>query len=302
MGLNTGGTSGTTNTTNSGAASGQAQTAINNAGGLGAFATPSSLYQLTPAEQTFQGMGMGLDLPGQQASRALGYVQPGTPGGDMFQNYFKNFIAPVVTNNAISGGYGGASGANMEALSRAGQQAAMQGLTSFGMPMAQADQSNNQQGLGYAGLQRQSSLQDFGRIQNLIQSLLGYLPTNVAGSTTGQTQGPGLGASLLNGAGSLLGSLFNGGAGGSGGSLGASLLGSLGSGAAGLGSSALSGLQSLFGGGGVGTVDNGGLSQSNFSPDILSGNNPGSNPFGITDSGVQAMDPQMMSWLSNSGG
>src|SRR6266404_4221752 len=148
MGLNTGGTSGTTGTTTTPGAASQAGQAINAAGGLGAFATPSSLYQLTPAEQTFQGLGMGLNLPGQQASRALGYVQPGTPGGGMFQNYFKNFIAPVVTNNAISGGYGGASGANMEALSRAGQQAAMQGLTSFGMPMAQADQANNQAGLG----------------------------------------------------------------------------------------------------------------------------------------------------------
>jgi len=294
MGLNTGGSTQTGTQTTTPGASSQAINAINSAGGLGAFATPSSLYQLTPAERTFQGLGMGLNLPGSEASRALGYVAPGTPGGDMFQNYFKNFIAPVVTNNAISGGYGGASGANMEALSRAGQQAAMQGLTSFGMPMAQADQTNVGQGLGYAGLQRTSSLQDFGRIQNLIQSLLGYLPTSTTGSGTGQTQGPGLGASLLNGAGSLIGSLFNGGLAGSGGSLGASLLGSLGSGAASLGSSALNSLSSLFSG-------NPSANSTGTSPagsDWLS--SMGMQPT-ITDSGVDP-NAQMEAFLSSSAG
>ena len=173
---------------------------------------------------------MALNLPGSEASRAIGYAS-----SPIFSNYFRDFIAPSVTNSAITGGYGGASGANQEALARAGEQAAMTGLTSFGVPMAQADQTNAGQFMNYAGLQRQTSLQDFARIQNLIQSLLGYLPTNVSGATTGQTQGPGVGASLLNGAGSLLGSLFNGGLGGSGSSLGASLLGKI------------PGLSSLFG-------------------------------------------------------
>ena len=61
MGLQTGSTS-SQGTTTPGAA-GQATSALNTAGGLGGFADPSSLYQLTPAEQTFQNLGMGLSLP-----------------------------------------------------------------------------------------------------------------------------------------------------------------------------------------------------------------------------------------------
>lgn len=299
MGLNTGGSTSTT-TTNSGNQAaqnlgvGQISQAYGASGGLGNFAAPSNLYNLTPGEQAFQGMGMGMSLPGTQASRALGYVQPGTPGGDMFQNYFKNFIAPTVTNNAIAGGYGGASGANMEALSRAGQQAAMQGLTSFGMPMAQADLANNAQGLNYAGLQRTTSLQDLGRVQNLLQSLTGMLPTSVpGGTTTSQNQGPGTAASLAN----LAASALLGGTGAGGSSLLSSLLGPVasaaGSGIASGAGSLGSWLTSLSGGGGVGTVDNGGTSSSNFSPDILSGYNPGSSPYA---SYVPESDPNAMMW------
>jgi len=291
LGLTTGGSTQTQTTTPG--ASTQVQNAINAAGGLGAFATPSSLYQLTPAEQLFQGATMASALPGAQASRALSYVSPGSPAGNMFQNYFRNFIAPSVTNNAIVGGYGGASGANMEALSRAGQQAAMQGLTSFGMPMAQQDMSNLGLGLQAAGLQRQTSLQDFGRIQNLLQGLMGYLPTTVSGGAT--QQGPGTAASLLNMGGSILGSLFNGGMAGSAGSLGGQLLGSIGSGLGSLGSSAWNGLTGLFGSGSGDSSTIGSLGSS-------------SNPFAttapdvpITDSGV---DPNaMQDWnLWNSAG
>jgi hypothetical protein len=223
MGLQTGSTT-QQGTTTPGAA-GQVNSALATAGGLGGFAAPSSLYQLTPAEQTFQGMGMGLDLPGSQAARALNYVQPGSPAGDMFQKYFQDFTAPTMSNNLLKSGYVGQSGANTQALANAGQTAAMQGLTGFGMPMAAADNVNNANGLGLAGLQRQNSLQDFGRIQSLLTSLLPYL----GGSSTanGQTQGPGVGASLLNLLGGIGGSLFNGGLMGSGASLGGSLLAKL---------------------------------------------------------------------------
>jgi hypothetical protein len=279
LGLNTGGQSGsgTQSGTSTPGAAGDVRGAINAAGGLGSFATPSSLFQLTPAERTFQGLGMGLNLPGSEASRALSYANSAP-----FADYFRNFTAPTILNNAITSGYGGASGAAMEALQRGGTQAAMQGLTSFGMPMAQADQANVGQGMNYAGAQRQASLQDFGRIQQLIQSLLGYLPTSTTGSMSGNqsTQGPGAAASLLNMGGGILGSLFNGGLGGSQGSLGGQLLGGLGS----LGSSAWNGLSSLFGSGG-----STGSGQSDY---LSSMNMP------ITDSGVAQMDPMMQSWLA----
>lgn len=260
MGLNTGGSTSTQTTAPSNVAGqqlqqGQIGQAFNAAGGLGTFAAPSNLYNLTPGEQLFQNTGMAMSLPGAQANRALGYVLPGTPGGDLFQQYFRNFIAPVTTNNAIAGGYGGASGANMEALSRAGETAAMQGLTQFGMPMAQQDVANNAAGLQYAGLQRTTSIQDLARVQNLLQSLTGMLPTSVGGGTTNTTQqGPGLGASLANlGASALLGGTGMGGS---------SLLGSL----LGPSVSALgSGLANLFASSpDSGFGDTGGVSSSDF--------------------------------------
>lgn len=274
MGLQTGSTS--TQGTQTPGAAGQATNALNTAGGLGGFAAPSSLYQLTPAEQTFQGMGMGLDLPGQQASRALSYVQPGTPAGDMFQKYFQDFTLPSMQNNMLKSGYAGQSGANTQATANAGQTAAMQGLTSFGMPMAQADLTNNAQGLGYAGLQRQSSLQDFSRIQNLLTSLLPMLGGSSTSNT--QTQGPGAAASILNMLGGIGGSLFNGGLLGSSGSLGGSLLGSLG-GAIGNGaSSAYNSLASLFSGN---PATNPATAQNYYS-----GTNPDATAPLLTDSGV----------------
>lgn len=294
MGLQTGSTS--TQGTQTPGAAGQATSALNTAGGLGGFAAPSSLYQLTPAEQTFQGLGMGLDLPGSQASRALNYVQPGSPAGDMFQKYFQDFTLPSMQNTMLKSGYVGQSGANTQATANAGETAAMQGLTGFGMPMAQADIANNAQGLQYAGAQRQSSLQDFSRIQNLLTSLLPML----GGSSTSnsQTQGPGAAASILNMLGGIGGALFNGGLMGSGASIGGQLLGAAGSGLGSLGSSAYNSLASLFGGGnGVGTVNNGGSTLSNFSPDILNGYNPP-----ITDSGANAgmpsQDQQLMSLMA----
>lgn len=237
MGLNTGGSTSTTttapgNTSGQQLQQGQIGSAFNAAGGLGTFAAPSNLYNLSPGEQLFSGIGQMLSMPGAQANRALGYVMPGSPAGDMFQSYFRNFISPTVQNNAIASGYGGASGASMEALSRAGQQAAMSGLQGFGMPMAQQDMANIGTGLQLAGLQRQTQIQDLARVQNLLQSLAGMLPSTVPGGTANTTQqGPGIGASLLNlGASALLG--------GGGGSL----LRGLGS----LGSSLINGIGSLF--------------------------------------------------------
>lgn len=267
MGLNTGGST-STSTTNP-AAAGQVNAALNASGGIAPFATPSQFSTLTPGENLFQSLAMANALPGAQASRALGYVQPGTPGGDQFQSYFQNFIAPVVLNDAIRSGYGGAGGATMEALSRAGQQAAMQGLTSFGMPMAQADMSNLGTGLNAAGLQRQAYQSDMLRRQQLLQSLLGFMPTTTSGS--GTSLGPGLPASLLNLGGSILGSLFNGGMLGSAGSLGGQLLSSAGSGISGLFSSLL--------GGGAGAADFSGVPV-----DILSG---------LGDSGFSAAEPTL---------
>lgn len=241
MSLQTGSTS--TQGTSTPGAAGQANSALSTAGGLGGFAAPSSLYQLTPAEQTFQGLGMGLTLPGATEARALNYVTPGSPAGDMFQKYFQDFTAPTMANNALKSGYVGQSGATTQALANAGETAAMQGLTSFGAPMAQGDIANNATGLNLAGLQRQTSLQDFGRIQSLLTSLLPML----GGSTTSntQTQGPGAAASILNMLGGIGGALFNGGLMGSAGSVGGQLLGAAGSG---LGS-AWNGLTSLFGSG-----------------------------------------------------
>lgn len=282
MGLQTGSTS-SQGTTTPGAA-GQATSALNTAGGLGGFAAPSSLYQLTPAEQTFQNLGMGLSLPGATASRALNYVTPGSPAGNMFQKYFQDFTAPTMSNNLLKSGYVGQSGANTQALANAGETAAMQGLTSFGAPMAQGDITNNAQGLNYAGLQRQSSLQDFSRIQNLLTSLLPML----GGSTTGatQTQGPGLAASLLNLLGGVGGSLFNG---GSVGSLGAQLLGPVASGLGSLGSSAWNGLTSLFGGNPATNPDTASNFFSGTSPDAIAPLLTDSGAFaGVPDAGTQS--------------
>ncbi len=294
MGLQTGSTS-QQGTTTPGAA-GQVQGALNTAGGLGGFAAPSSLYTLTPAEQTFQNMGMGLSLPGATAARALNYVTPGSPAGDMFQKYFQDFTAPTMSNNLLKSGYVGQSGANTQALANAGENAAMQGLTSFGAPMAQGDIANNATGMGYAGLQRQSSLQDFGRIQNLLTSLLPMLGVSSTGAT--QTQGPGLAASLLNLLGGVGGSLFNGGLLGSAGSLGAQLLGSAGSGLASLGSSAWNGLSSLF----SGNPATDPATASNF----FSGTAPDAVAPLLTDSGAMAGLPsqadQLQALLADSGG
>jgi hypothetical protein len=292
MGLNTGGNT--------------SQTTVQPAAGLEALSSPNSLYNLTPAEQTFQSGLMGASLPGSMANQAQSYTAPGGQFGSMFQlnpqaeasrqqglqgmslltdpsmglfgKYLDQMIAPQVRNNAIASGYGGASGASMEAMSRAGTNAAMQygsqypgfvnsaiqlgqlpqsmqlqGLTSLGLPLAQQDYQNLGTGLGAAGLQRQSSLADLSRIQQLLQSLSGK-------QITSSNAGPGLAASLLNlGSSALLG--------GSGG--GTSLLGSL------LGpavSSAGGGLASLFGGGGgadLGTAIGSGLSGAGA--DILRG-------------------------------
>lgn len=292
MGLNTGGST-------------QTQS-VEPAAGLSALSSPNNLYNLTPAEQTFQSGIVGASLPGSMANQAQGYTGPGGQFGNLFQlnpqaeasrqqglqgmslltdpsmglfgKYLDQMIAPTVRNDAIKSGYGGASGASMEAMSRAGTDAAMrygsqypgfvnsaiqlgqlpqsmrlQGLTSLGLPLAQQDYQNLGTGLGAAGLQRQSSLADLSRIQQLLQSLSGRQITNV-------NSGPGLAASLLNlGSSALLG----------GGGGGTSLMGSL------LGpafSSAGSGLASLFSSGGgadLGTAVGSGLSTAGA--DILRG-------------------------------
>lgn len=230
MGLNTGGSTAT-------------QT-VQPAAGLEALSSPNDLYNLTPAEKTFQTGLVGASLPGSMATQANGYTGPGGVFGNLFQlspdaeasrqqgmqgmklltdptfgmfgKYLDQLVAPQVRNNAIASGYGGASGASMEAMSRAGTEAAMrygsqypgfvnsainlgqlptsmslEGLTSLGLPLARQDYQNLGTGLGAAGLQRTSSLADLSRIQQLLQSLSGK-------TITGATQGPGLAASLLN--------------------------------------------------------------------------------------------------------
>lgn len=295
MGLNTGGST-------------QTQT-VQPAAGLQALSSPNDLYNLTPAEKTFQTGLVGASLPGSMATQANSYTGPGGMFGNLFSlspdaeatrqqgmqgmklltdpsmglfgKYLDTLVAPQVRNNAIASGYGGASGASMEAMSRAGTDAAMkygsqypgfvnsgiqlgqlpnsmrlQGLTSLGLPLAQQDYQNLGTGLGAAGLQRTSSLADLSRIQQLLQSLSGKAITTA-------NAGPGLAASLLNlGSSALLG--------GSGG--GTSLMGSL------LGpafSSAGNGLSSLLsglgssGGADLGTAIGSGLSTAGA--DILRG-------------------------------
>lgn len=297
MGLNTGGQVQTTAPSNLGAQSlalGNIGGALQAGGGLGAFATPSSLYQLTPAEQTFQNFGMGLTLPGASQARALNYVMPGSPAGNLYQRYFQNFTAPTILNNAIASGYGGRSGAALEALTRGGEQAAMQGLTSFGAPMATQDIANAGTGMGFAGAQRQASLQDFGRIQQLLQSLTGQLPTTVPGGTT-TMQGPGLGAMLT----SLLSAGLLGGGGGP-------LISGIGNGLGSLASGAGSLFKGLFSGG----TDNSG---ANFMPDM---SNPAINPATasnffaatapdaslLTDIGANIPDASTMALMNLGGG
>lgn len=282
MSLDTGGSTTTTtpqNTSAQQAALGQINTALGASGGLGQFAQPSNLFNLTPAENTYRAGIMGASLPGAMATQASSYTRPGgmfgdlfslspdaaqaqqagvqgmqrltDPTGGLFKNYLKEFVQPSVINNAIASGYGGASGASMEAMSRAGTEAAMkygaqypgmvssaiqnaqlprnlqlQGLTSLGLPLAQQDYANLQTGENAAGQQRNLSLQDLGRVQQLLMSMLGMLPTSTPGSET-TNRGPGTAASLLNFGAGALGNLFNGGLAGSAGSLGAQGLSSL---------------------------------------------------------------------------
>jgi hypothetical protein len=293
MSLTTGGTTTTPapgNVSAQNLALGQIGSALTQSGGLGQFATPSNLFNLTPGENLFRSSIMGASLPGSMAGQANAYTGPGgqfgnlfqlspqaeqfrqqgmqgmgaltDPTGGLFHNYLKQFVEPSVINNAIASGYGGASGASMEAMARAGTDAAMrygsqypgmvnsamqlgqmpqnlrlQGLTSLGLPLAQTDYQNLQTGQNAAGQQRNLSLQDQNRIQNLLQSMLGMLPTAVQGGTTTQ-QGPGTAASLLNLGAGALGNLFNGG-----------LLGSAGS----LGGTGLTGLISMLSGSGGNT-------------------------------------------------
>lgn len=295
MGLNTGGYT-------------QTQT-VQPAAGLEALSSPNSLYNLTPAEKTFQSGIMGASLPGSMATQANSYTGPGGMFGNMFQlnpdaeasrqqgmqgmklltdptfglfhNYLDQLVGPQVRNNAIASGYGGASGASMEAMSRAGTDAAMkygsqypgmvnsgialgqlpnnmrlQGLTSLGLPLAQQDYGNLATGLGAAGMQRTSSLQDLARIQGLLQSLSGK-------TISGVNTGPGLPASLLQLGSGLFSTLFNGGTGGSGSSLGAQGV-----------RGAYNGLANLFGGGGGASADLGtaiGSGLSGAGADILRG-------------------------------
>jgi hypothetical protein len=199
----------------------------------------------------------------QWSQGMAGMNQLTDPSHGLFHNYLDQFIRPQTLNDSIARGFGGNSGASGEAVTRAMTDAAMrygnqypgmvqsgitlgnapralqqQGLQNWAQPLANQDYSNLQTGLNAAGMQRQSSMADLSRVQNLVQSMLGMLPT----STNNQritNQGPGLGATALNGLGSLGMGLMNGGTGG----FAASALGSLPWG------KMASGLGSLFGGG-----------------------------------------------------
>lgn len=295
MGLNTGGNT--------------SQTTVQPAAGLQALSSPNDLYNLTPAEKTFQTGIMGASMPGSMANQANSYTGPNGQFGSLFSlnpdasaardagmkgmslltdpsmglfgKYLDQIVGPQVRNNAIASGYGGASGASMEAMSRAGTDAAMkygslypgfvnsgiqlgqlpqtmrlQGLTSLGLPLAQQDYQNLGTGLGAAGFQRTSSLADLSRIQQLLQSLSGK-------TVTGVNTGPGLASSLLGLGSSAISGLFNGGTGGTGSSLGAQGL-----------SNGYNYLANLFGGGGGAVGDLGtsiGSGLSGAGADILRG-------------------------------
>lgn len=231
-----------------------------------------NLFQLSPDAQQAQQAGV-------QGMKTLT-----DPTGGLFKNYLNQMVLPSIQNNSIASGYGGASGATQENMQRGGTQAAMQygpaypgmvnsaiqlgqlpqsmqlqGLTSLGLPLAMQDYANLGIGEQAAGQQRMSSIQDMTRVQNIIQSMLGQLPTSTQGFTS-TTQGPGTSASLLNFGAGALGNLFNGGLFGSGGSLGAQGITSL--------------LKSFSGGGGGGTDPSTGQPGSGFS-DYLSGYVPG---------------------------
>lgn len=184
-------------------------------GNLGSAFGPGSAfantYQLSPAANFFNTGIQGMSLPGGLLNQAQGYTGPGgalgslfqmnpqsqqiyqqgvqdyssllNPGaGGPFQNWLNQTVGPMATNNAIASGYGGASGATLQALTNAASQAAMQygsmipGLTSSGLNFAQTPQNMQIQGLTSMGLPL--ALQDYQNLQTGLQA--GQLPTTMA--------------------------------------------------------------------------------------------------------------------------
>lgn len=240
---------------------GQIASGLSAAGGAAQFATPNSLYNLSPGENIFRALQTGASLPGSLSSSAASYMngpegqnyqyspaaqkqwsqgmegmnQLTDPSHGIFHNYLNQFLVPQTLNDSIAHGFGGNSGATGEAITRAMSDAAMKygsqysgmvndavnlgnapralaakGFNSFAMPLAQQDYSNLQTGLNAAGMQRQSSLMDLGRVQQLVQSMLGMLPTSTNNRQI-TNQGPGLAGTAVNALGSLGTSLLSGG-------------------------------------------------------------------------------------------
>lgn len=181
MGLNTGGSTSTTQVSPGSLQAGQAADAIGASGGSLGFMQPSPWFSLTPQSQAIQQQGIS------------GLQQFTDPTSGWAQNYFKQNIAPTVENNSILGGMGRGTGADL-AMSQAGNQLTMQ--------MAQLMPSliNAQLGLSQAG--QGLGQQDLARRQALYQNLMQMLGPST--QTTQQTQGPGVGASMANLGGSLL--------------------------------------------------------------------------------------------------
>ncbi len=249
----------------------------------------ASTFQLSPGEDFFRQFQLGQSMPGATLNQALGYTGAGgrlgnlftlnpasqqlynqgvqgyslltDPTQGLFQNYLNRVVGPIATNNAIKAGYGGASGATLQALTNAGSNAAMQyaslypslvssglgfaqapqslaaqGLTSLGLPLALQDYQNLGTGFNAAGTPRTLS-QQFGLNQQAqLNALLAGLPFPVGVANTGAGQ--------LTNQQSVLGSILAPMA--SMGLLGLGNSGSLGRGLGSLGSS----IANLFGGGG----------------------------------------------------
>jgi len=214
----------------------------------------NSLFSLNPQSQSIYDQGM------------KGFQSMTDPTGGIFQNYLSSVLGPTVMNNAIAMGQG-RSGAALGSISNAGANAAMQyanlypgliqsglslgqypqtlalqGLSTMGLPLAQQDQANLQTGYQAAGVPR-TMAQQFGlQNQNLLYSMLTGLPF-----PTGQTQtGRGEIQNTQNALSSVLAPMASMAALGLGQNGGAGFA-NLGKGLMSLGSSAMSGLGSLFG-------------------------------------------------------
>lgn len=187
--------------------------------GLLPFAQPSDLYNLGPEERSFVDSLMGIS---RDPNRAMGTVTPyeteglsvlkSLTGPDYWKQYWDAYIKPEIANNFAAAGGAKGQGAYGELLNR--------GLIGLTPQMSQASTNyagtlmglgpnliNRALGLGKegftaAGIQRNSSLQDFGRRQNLTaQGLLGipFTPTAMTTGTAKSRQIPSIADTISQG-------------------------------------------------------------------------------------------------------